>query len=238
MIGDSRPSPVTSHGAGASLSVCGGSGQIGACYDRKVAIAAQDLNLAEELLAGKPGAFERFVETYRQKIFQYTLLMCGQREDAEEVAQETLLKVFEKIGQLREPAHLKAWVFRIARNACFMRRRKSAFAPSEELSLEELMPRLTDDGQLRRLEIADWSAVPETLAINSQLGAMLRRAIEELPEIYRAVILLRDVEELSTGETADILELSEDAVKTRLHRARLAVRQSLDRYLRGEERLQ
>jgi RNA polymerase sigma-70 factor (ECF subfamily) len=203
-----------------------------------VAAGARDLSLAEELLAGKPGAFERFVETYRQKIFQYTLLMCGQREDAEEVAQETLLKVFEKVGQLREPAHLKAWVFRIARNACFMRRRKSVFAPAEELSLDELMPRFSDDGTTRRLEIADWSAVPEELAINSQLGAMLRKAIEELPEIYRAVILLRDVEELSTEETAGILDVTEDTVKTRLHRARLAVRQSLDRYLRGEGRAQ
>jgi RNA polymerase sigma-70 factor (ECF subfamily) len=218
--------------------MCGDHPEAGCCYHRIVAAGARDLSLAEELLAGKPGAFERFVETYRQKIFQYTLLMCGQREDAEEVAQETLLKVFEKVGQLREPAHLKAWVFRIARNACFMRRRKSAFAPAEELSLDELMPRFSDDGNVRRLEIADWSAVPEELAINSQLGAMLRKAIEELPEIYRAVILLRDVEELSTEETAGVLDVSEDAVKTRLHRARLAVRQSLDRYLRGEERAQ
>lgn len=199
---------------------------------------ALDLTLAEELLAGKPGAFERFVETYRQKIFQYTLLMCGQREDAEEVAQETLLKVFEKIDQLREPAHLKAWVFRIARNACFMRRRKSVFAPTEELSLDELMPRFSEDGDGKRLEIADWSAIPEELAINSQLGRILRKAIEELPEIYRAVILLRDVEELSTEETAEVLDVTEDTVKTRLHRARLAVRQSLDRYLRGEGRTQ
>jgi len=218
--------------------MCGDLPEAGSCYHRIVAAGARDLSLAEELLAGKPGAFERFVETYRQKIFQYTLLVCGQREDAEEVAQETLLKVFEKVGQLREPAHLKAWVFRIARNACFMRRRKSAFAPAEELSLDELMPRFSDDGNVRRLEIADWSAVPEELAINSQLGAMLRKAIEELPEIYRAVILLRDVEELSTEETAGVLDVSEDAVKTRLHRARLAVRQSLDRYLRGEERAQ
>lgn len=201
-----------------------------------MAAAAAEIAIAEDLLAGKPGAFDRFVETYRQKIFQYTLLMCGQREDAEEVAQETLLKVFEKLGQLREPEHMKAWVFRIARNTCFMKRRKSVFAPVQELSLDELMPRLGEDGDARRLEIADWSALPEELAINSQLGAILRRAIEELPEIYRAVILLRDVEELSTEETAQILDLTEEAVKTRLHRARLAVRQALEKHLRAQAR--
>jgi RNA polymerase sigma-70 factor (ECF subfamily) len=201
-----------------------------------VAAGAADIAIAEDLLAGKPGAFDRFVETYRQKLFQYTLLMCGHREDAEEVAQETLLKVFEKLDQLREPEHMKAWVFRIARNTCFMKRRKSVFAPVEELSLDELAPRLGEDGNSRRLEIADWSALPEDLAINSQLGAILRRAIEELPEIYRAVILLRDVEELSTEETAQILDVTEETVKTRLHRARLAVRQSLDKYLRTESK--
>ena len=194
----------------------------------------KDIDLARDLLAGKPGAFDRFVEEFRPKVFQYTYLMCGHREDAEEVAQETLLKVFEKLDQLREPERLKAWVFRIARNACFMKRRKSAFAPKQELSLDELMPS-RQDGNERKLEIADWSVLPEEEAINTQLKKILRQAIEGLPEIYRAVILLRDMEELSTQETADVLEITEDTVKTRLHRARLAVRQYLDRYLRSPE---
>jgi RNA polymerase sigma-70 factor (ECF subfamily) len=203
-----------------------------------VSTGATDIEIAADLLSGKPGAFDRFVETYRQRIFQYTLLMCGQREDAEEVAQETLLRVFEKHEQLREPEHMRAWVFRIAKNACFMRRRKSVFAPAQELSLDELMPVFRTDGDERKLEIADWSALPETVAINAQMGRMLRTAIEELPEIYRTVLLLRDVEELSTSETAGILEVSEDTVKTRLHRARLAVRKSLDRsFLAGGTRV-
>ncbi|MCW5978304.1 MAG: sigma-70 family RNA polymerase sigma factor [Bryobacteraceae bacterium] len=193
---------------------------------------AAEIELAEDLLSGKPEAFDRFVETYRQKIFQYTLLMCGHHDDAEEVAQETLLRVFEKLDQLREPERLKAWVFRIARNACFMRRRKSVFAPAQELSLDELMPAFSGNGGERRMEIADWSNLPEAQAIGAQLRGILDRAIQQLPEIYRAVILLRDVEELSTEETAEILEVSEDTVKTRLHRARLAVRRSLDQYFR------
>jgi RNA polymerase sigma-70 factor (ECF subfamily) len=195
--------------------------------------AISDTDLARELLAGSPGAFDRFVETYRAKIFQYSYLMCGHREDAEEVAQETLLKVFEKLDQLREPDRIKAWVFRIARNACFMKRRKSVFAPAQEISLDELMPGFRQDGDERKLEIADWSSLPEDRAIRSQLGSILRGAIERLPDIYRSVIVLRDMEELSTEETAAVLDITEDTVKTRLHRARLAVRGQLDEYLRG-----
>jgi len=82
------------------------------------------------LLAGEPEAFERFVEHFRSKVFRYSWLMCGQPEDAEEVAQETLLKVFESIAQLRQPEHVRSWVFRIARNACLMQRRKILFAPA------------------------------------------------------------------------------------------------------------
>jgi RNA polymerase sigma-70 factor (ECF subfamily) len=159
--------------------------------------------------------------------------MCGQREDAEEVAQETLLKVFESFETLREPEHLKAWVFRIARNACFMKRRKSVYAPTHELSLDDLLPAFEGEGERRSLQIADWSALPDSQVLNSELREVLRQAISDLPELYKAVILLRDVEELSTEETAQILGVGTDVVKTRLHRARLAVRQKLDGYLRS-----
>ncbi len=189
-------------------------------------------DLARQLIAGEPGAFERFVEYFRPKVFQYSWLMCGHREDAEEVAQETLLKVFENGEQLREPEKIRSWVFRIAKNACLMKRRKSTFAPARELSLDEFMPSKQRDGDRVRMEIADWSALPEGKALQSEMRELLEKAIRELPESYRSVILLRDIEELSTQETAQILEVSTDVVKTRLHRARLAIRQKLDDYLR------
>ena len=192
-----------------------------------------EIDLARELLAGDPGAFDRFVEHFRSKIFQYSWLMCGQREDAEEVAQETLLKVFENFDQLREPDHVRSWVFRIARNACLMKRRKSVFAPSQELSLDGFIPAMHGDGEGVKLEIADWSGLPDAQVLRSELRGVLRQAIEELPDLYRPVLLLRDVEELSTEETAQVLDLTADVVKTRLHRARLALREKLDRYLRG-----
>jgi RNA polymerase sigma-70 factor (ECF subfamily) len=192
-----------------------------------------EVELARELMSGKEEAFDRFVETFRTKIFQYSYLMCGHREDAEEVSQETLLKVFENFDQLREPERVKAWVFRIAKNACLMKRRKSVFAPTQELSLDQFLPASDEDGGHRKLQIADWSELPDTRVLRSELRGVLDRAIAELPEIYRAVILLRDVEELSTEDTAGILDVSLEVVKTRLHRARLAIRQRLDEYLRS-----
>ena len=190
--------------------------------------------LALALQAGEPGAFDRFVEYFRSKVFGYSWLMCGHREDAEEVAQEALLKAFENFDQLRDPERVRAWIFRVAKNACLMKRRKSVFAPERELSLDEFLPIAEGDGEHRHIEIADWSKLPDEELLNSELGDRLRQAIGELPEAYRSVLLLRDVEELSTGETAQVLDLSLDVVKMRLHRARLAVRQKLDTYLRRE----
>ena len=187
-----------------------------------------EVGLARELLAGNLGAFDRFVEGFRSRLFQYTLLVCGHREDAEEVAQDTLLKVFESFEQLREPEHVRAWVFRIARNACLMKRRRSVFAPPQELSLDELMPAMNQSGGERRREIVDRSSLPDAQVLAGELRQALEDAIASLPHIYKTVLLLRDVEELSTEETAQILDTSPDVVKTRLHRARLAVRQKLD----------
>lgn len=181
-----------------------------------------ETGLARALLAGETDAFERFVDHFRSKVFHYSWLMCGRPEIAEDVAQETLLKVFENIDQLREPERVRAWVFRIAKNACLMQRRKSVFAPAHELSLDELPP---------TVEVSDAAGPPDSELLRSELRAVVDRIVAELPQSYRAVVLLRDLEELSTEETAQILDLSTDVVKTRLHRGRLAMRQKLDCYV-------
>jgi len=196
----------------------------------------REVELARKLIAGEPEAFDRFVEHFRSKIFHYSWLMCGHREDAEEVAQETLLKVFESFDHLREPERVRPWVFRIAKNACLMKRRKSVFAPSQELSLDDFLPAMTPEGGHAKIQIADWSRLPDRQMLQLEMKEVLARAISELPDNYRSVILLRDMEELSTLETAQILDLTEDVVKTRLHRGRLAVRQKLDEYLRTDGR--
>jgi RNA polymerase sigma-70 factor (ECF subfamily) len=174
--------------------------------------------LAQAVLAGEPDAFEKFVEHFRSKIFRYAWLMCGNPQDAEEVAQETLLKVFQSMPQLRDPAHVRSWVFRIARNVCLMRRRHSIFAPTEELPLDDLP--LPDD-----------SEPADDRLLHAELRAVIERAVMELPVTYRSVVVLRDLEGLSTEDTAQVLDLANDAVKTRLHRGRAALRQKLDCYV-------
>jgi RNA polymerase sigma-70 factor (ECF subfamily) len=192
-----------------------------------------EAQLARDLMAGHPEAFDRFVEHFRSKIFQYSWLMCGHREDAEEVAQDTLLKIFENFDQLREPERVRSWVLRIAKNFCLMKRRKSQFAPTQELSLDDYMPALEHEGGQLKLEIADWSNLPDDRVLQGELRQVLDDAIAKLPEIYRAVILLRDMEGLSTEETAQVLDVNLDTVKTRLHRGRLAIRQTLDTYVQS-----
>ncbi len=195
-----------------------------------------DAELAIALLNGEEAAFTEFVNAFHSKLSQYSYLMCGHREDAEEVAQETLLKVFESIDQLRDPSRLKPWIFRIAKNECLIKRRKSVFAPKAELSLDELRPQRSGEGESLGIEIADWSGLPDHLLLDSELRDALTSAIRRLPEIYRSVVLLRDVEELSTEEAAEVLEISPESVKTRLHRGRLALRQDMDRYLRSRSK--
>jgi RNA polymerase sigma-70 factor, ECF subfamily len=193
----------------------------------------EDTELAHDLLAGSDDAFERFVSRYHTRLFQYAFLMCGHRDDAEEVSQDTLLTVFKTIGQLKDPSRLKPWVFRIAKNACLMKRRKSVFAPFRVLSLEELMPPREEGGG--GIQVADWTELPEAGLLRTELRDTLNQAIAELPEMYRAVLLLRDVEGLSTTDAAHVLDENESVVKQRLHRARLAVRSKLDEYLRKQE---
>jgi len=195
-----------------------------------------ETDLARRLMAGDAEAFDRFVEHFRAKVFQYSRLMCGHREDAEEVAQDTLLKVFESFDQLREPERVRQWVFRIAKNACLMKRRKSVFAPARELSLDEFLPATSANGGEVRIQIADWSSLPDDQMQQREMKGVLEAAIAGLPETYRSVVLLRDMEELSTAETAEILDVTADVVKTRLHRGRLALRQKLDAYLRAGKR--
>jgi RNA polymerase sigma-70 factor (ECF subfamily) len=181
-----------------------------------------ETELARAVLAGEAQAFERFVEHFRSKVFRYSWLMCGKPEDAEEVAQETLFSAFERFESLRDPERVRSWIFRIAKNACLMQRRRSVFAPAHELSLDDLTPDAEPAGQ---------SEPPDAGFLRSELRAVLDRVILELPQPYRAVVLLRDLEELSTEETAQVLDLGTDVVKTRLHRGRVALRQRLDCYL-------
>jgi RNA polymerase sigma-70 factor, ECF subfamily len=177
-------------------------------------VETPEVELARKLMAGDKEAMQPFVESFQKKIFNYTWLMCGQREDAEEVAQDTMLKVFESWEQLRHPEQVKPWVFRIARNCCLMKRRHSVFAPTTEVPVDDVVLESNEERADERV-------------IRKELNAELERALREIPETYRAVVLLRDAEDMSTAETAALLDISEVNVKQRLHRGRAMLRKLL-----------
>jgi RNA polymerase sigma-70 factor (ECF subfamily) len=184
--------------------------------------------LAAAVKGGDESAFEAFAQAARRRLYRFGQLMCGQREDAEDVLQDTLLTAFRSLHRLKSPDAVQAWLFRVARNACLMKRRRSKFAPQRELSLEELMPEAGDGAQPR---VEEWKALPEKSALNQELRDRLSAAILTLPPLYRMTLILRDVEGLSPEEAAQALGVNQKALKMRLHRARLAVRKQLAAYL-------
>jgi len=186
--------------------------------------AGTDTILLEKIRNGDPDAFDRFVDRYGDRIYGFGMHVCGEREDARDIAQDTLLQAFRSLKELKDAGALRTWLYRVASNACLMKRRKSKFAPARELSLEELMPAGPDAASI---EIPDASAMPDQAAERAETQRVVREAIRELPANYRIVLILRDIEQLSTRETAEALGIAETAVKMRLHRARLRVRNRL-----------
>ena len=185
-----------------------------------------DRDLAEALIAGRPEAFEPFVERFGPLIRAFGRRMCGHRDDADEVLQETLLKAYKSLRRLRDPAALRTWVFRVAANACLRMRRRGKDEPRQLLRLDELVPRGSGDGT--PASIPDWSGLPLDRLLEKERSRLLERAIRTLPKDYRIVLLLRDQEGFDTRQTAGILRISETLAKVRLHRARLALRRELE----------
>jgi RNA polymerase sigma-70 factor (ECF subfamily) len=177
--------------------------------------------------ASEEGAFDRFVDLFGNRIYAFGLRMCGHREDAQDVFQETLLTAFQKIATLREPGALSTWLYRIVANSCLGRRRKSKFAPKHEESLEELLPQ---GGVIEAGPVLPDGSGPASDLYRRELSAALEEAVRDLSPEYRIVWLMRDVEGLSTEEAAQALDLSISNVKMRLHRARLALRKRLASY--------
>ncbi|MBZ5651635.1 MAG: sigma-70 family RNA polymerase sigma factor [Acidobacteriia bacterium] len=156
-------------------------------------------------------------------VFSFSMKVCGQRQDAEDTMQEVLVKSVPYLPKFDRPRALVVWLYKVAKNRCLMSRRKSKFAPKEDISLEELMP---DRQDLERSGGAS-SVNPETVAIRSEEAGRLRKAIHKLPPQYRIVLVLRDMEGLTDGEVAEITGLRSGTVRVRLHRARLFVRREL-----------
>jgi RNA polymerase sigma-70 factor (ECF subfamily) len=199
-----------------------------AIIETKVKDAATDeMALVHAAKRGDVSAFEQLVKRYDRNVFRIAQHITQNREDAEDVVQDAFLKAYENLDRFQENSKFYTWLVRIAVNESLMklRRRRSDRTVSldEDIETEEdTMPR----------EVADWSPNPEQLYKQGELKDILRRTIQGLPASFRTVFVLRDVEGLSTEETAEALDLSIPAVKSRLLRARLQLRERLNKFFR------
>ncbi|MBI1941392.1 MAG: sigma-70 family RNA polymerase sigma factor [Acidobacteria bacterium] len=177
---------------------------------------------------GDHDAFTRLIRQYDRHIYRLALNITGNPADAEDVLQDACLKAYEKLGQFHGDSRFYTWLVRIAVNEALMKLRKRR--GNTEVSLDA--PLETDDSDIMPREIEDWGDTPEQRYAKTQLQEILAEAIGGLEDPYRTVFVLRDIEELSTEETATTLGLSVPAVKSRLLRARLKMRQRLNKYFR------
>jgi RNA polymerase sigma-70 factor, ECF subfamily len=179
--------------------------------------------LVRRARAGDRAAFEELVRRHADRLYAVVLRFVADAGVAEEVTQETFLRAWRSIERFEGRSRFFTWLYRIGINEA--KRRAARRPPATVVSLDdEPIP-----------EAPDWSEAPETRLRQNDLRRLLEDAIRELPAEYRATIILRDVEGLSTQEAAEVMELGEAAFKSRLHRARLAVRRALDEYFLEEE---
>src|SRR5215469_11734019 len=190
-----------------------------------------ELALVQAAKKGDLEAFSELVHRYDRNIFRIAQHITHNEEDAQDVVQDAFLKAYQNLGQFQGNSKFYTWLVRIAVNEALMklRRRKT----SKTVSIDEDVE--TEDGSMPR-EVADWGPNPEQLYGQSELGDILQKTIQGLPQSFRTVFVLRDIEGLSTEETAEMLNLSVPAVKSRLLRARLQLRERLNRYFKKSKR--
>jgi RNA polymerase sigma-70 factor (ECF subfamily) len=193
-------------------------------------LAKDESVLVAEAKAGSYPAFEELVNRYEKKIYRLGLNITGSPEDAEDVLQETFLKAFEHLPDFREDSRFYTWIVRIAVNEGLMKLRKRR--TGREVPFEDTAG---DDGEVVPREFTDWRPSPEQLFAQAELETILQDAARTLSPAFRAVFFLRDVEGLSTEETAQVLDLSVGAVKARLFRARLRLREELSKIFKRRE---
>ena len=187
----------------------------------------KDRQLIRSINAGRHDRFYQLVKRYEKRLYNFGLRMCDNPSDAEDMVQDTFLNVFTYLPGFRYETTFKNWLYRVATSACLKKKRRSKFAPDKELSVDEFLPR---DEAAVAMELPRWASQPLDQVLNEELGGVIRGALLDLPEKYRLVVVLRDIEGFSTQETADILDLTPANIKVRLHRARLFLRNALKDY--------
>ena len=190
------------------------------------AVASDDLDLVHAAQNGDLSAFDQLVGRYDRKLLRIAQHVTHNREDAQDVVQEAFLKAFQHLDRFREDSQFSTWLIRITLNQSLMKVRKQRRA-AREVSLDE---DFQADGGMLPLEVADWAPNPEELYRTSELRDILTKTLGELQPALRMVFVLRDIEGLSIVQTAEAMELSHTAVKARLWRARLQLRERLSKY--------
>lgn len=188
----------------------------------------EDAVLIEEVKEGGFGAFERIVLKYESRIYNHCVKFLNNQEDAEDVLQETFLQVYRSLNSFRGDSAFSTWLFKIATNGCLMKLRKR-----KKVDLVSIDKPMEFDGSMVQREIVDWSKNPALMSGKDDLRATLDRIIADLPEDKRIVLIMKDVEGFSNVEIGQILNMTVAAVKSRLHRARLILREDLTSYFNG-----
>ena len=181
----------------------------------------KDIQLIQAINAGRQDLFYQLVERYEKSLYNFGMRMCDNPSDTEDMVQDTFLNVFKYLKGFRYETKFKNWLYRVATSACLKKKRRSKFAPdSDESAITTELPR--------------WASQPLDRLLNEELGGVIQQALLDLPEKYRLVVVLRDVEGFNTQETAEILGLTPANIKVRLHRARLFLRDALKAYYETE----
>lgn len=186
--------------------------------------------LLEKLRAGDDAAYEWIVRAYSGRMLAVARRFLRSEEDARDAVQEAFLNAFRAIDRFEGGSRISTWLHRIVVNACLMKLRTRRRKPEE--SIEEMLPRYLDDGHFAS-PAGPWRPDVADELESAEVRQQVRAAIDRLPDTYRTVLLLRDIEEFDTEEAARLLEISRAAVKTRLHRARQALRELLDAQFRA-----
>ena len=199
---------------------------------------AEQTSLLVRLQAGDEQALAELAEAYRTKIYQLAFRYLRSREDAEEVTQDVLFKVYRKVGEFRGDAALSSWIYRITFNAAMSRLRTVKYQRAQAQDRQAAETSLDRDGGSRpvdptRADIADWSQMADEGVLRSQLRKRVFGAILSLPAIYRAPVMLRDIQGMSTEEASAMLKVKDQTLKSRLHRGRLILRKQLADFAGG-----
>ncbi|MBI5816573.1 MAG: sigma-70 family RNA polymerase sigma factor [Nitrospinae bacterium] len=189
---------------------------------------AEDLEFIAQVKAGSFRAFERIVNKYESRVYNHCVKFLNSQEDAEDVLQETFLQVYKSLESFRGESAFSTWLFKIATNGCLMRIRKK-----KKVDLVSIDKPLEFDGSSLQREIVDWSKNPALMHGNDEIKRLLDTIISSLPEDKRIVLIMKDVEGFSNIEIGQILNMTVAAVKSRLHRARLVLREALTKYFDG-----